>query len=124
MGVVPFQTTTMKSHILILTNIGHAPLLARLVEPGDPFGLNFQMVAEGAIVEFYDTKFQHTDFGQFISRYSLRTLLENPEPTGINLYGGVSPWILTPHEHVRLMQWLKTVAAQYIPSSTEMGASA
>ena len=100
----------MKSHILILTNHGYAPLLARLVPAGDGFGRNFRLISNEALVEFYDTRYPHTEFGQFISRYTLDTILALG-PKGIALDGGIPYWTLAQGDSVRLQSWLKQITA-------------
>jgi len=65
----------------------------RLIYKGDYYGLRFMLKNEErkVLVEFYDTRYPHTIFGQFISRYYASTLLEGPV-TGLNLQGNVPNW--------------------------------
>lgn len=54
----------------------------------------FAYPAGAPLIEFYDTRHKHTDYGQFITRYNL-DLLTKPRPVGLTLDGGVSDWSLT-----------------------------
>ena len=80
-----------------------------LVEYGDRYGLDDCIVHDGtgrgknfvhgmvlppkpdsdALVEFYDTRYSHTEFGQFISRYSSKTLLNETDGYGRKLGSGL-----------------------------------
>ena len=72
----------------------------RIIRTGDRYGMNNMLtVGEGAslrlegpgpMVEFYDSRYPHTEFGQFVSRYGVSTILGGH--TGLNLMGGVADW--------------------------------
>lgn len=101
----------MKTQILVLPNKRYAPLTARYVRPGDPYGLDFCLNADKPMVEFYDARYPHTDFGQFVSRYNLDTFIA-AHPDGINLYGGEPEWILTTHKYARTKAWLERITRE------------
>jgi hypothetical protein len=89
-----------------------------LVEVGDRYGLNDCLVHDGgghgkeyregvkvrpvekpdAFVEFYDVRYNHTCYGQFVSRYFAKTLLGEPGSfghkveIGLCLQGDVPDW--------------------------------
>ena len=70
----------------------------RIVNPGDKYGLNFCLTHEGTkpMVEFYDSRYPHTQYGQFVSRYYLDTLLDGSTyPNGLCLHGGVPAWVVS-----------------------------
>jgi hypothetical protein len=51
--------------------------LARIVEVGESYGLNNCLVNEDEpLVEIYDTRYDFTEFGQFVSRYYVSTFLD------------------------------------------------
>lgn len=72
----------------------------RLLTTGDHYGLNDRLVVgegdslriegPGPFVEFYDSRYPHTQFGQFVSRYGVKTILEGR--TGLDLMGGEPSW--------------------------------
>tara|TARA_R110002012_G_scaffold14105_3_gene59165 strand:+ start:209 stop:514 length:306 start_codon:yes stop_codon:yes gene_type:complete len=50
------------------------------------------------LVSFYDTRYNHTQYGQFIGRYYASTLLgldgygSGIKDRGLNLHGGIDDW--------------------------------
>jgi hypothetical protein len=62
--------------------------------PGTLPGVSFNVVrntSEGKdVVEFYDTRFPHTPFGQFVSSYYLKTI--KGCNGGLDLSGGIPDW--------------------------------
>tara|TARA_R110001583_G_scaffold131515_1_gene283272 strand:- start:182 stop:499 length:318 start_codon:yes stop_codon:yes gene_type:complete len=50
------------------------------------------------LVSFYDTRYDHTQYGQFIGRYYASTLLgldgygSGIKDRGLNLHGGIDDW--------------------------------
>ena len=52
------------------------------------------------LVSFYDTRYNHTQYGQFIGRYYASTLLgldgygRGIKDRGLNLHGGVDDWFI------------------------------
>ena len=56
----------------------HLIWAVRLVETGDHYGLRDALVHKGEepLVEFFDTRYEHTDLGQLVTRYYLNTLVE------------------------------------------------
>ena len=62
-----------------------------------------------AMVEFYDRRYMHTNYGQFIGRYYLETLLER-NIVGLCLDGGVPSWSLSAHDFAQVHAWLKEVS--------------
>lgn len=81
----------------------------RVVQKGEPYGLQNRMTYEKdePVVEFYDTRFPHTNLGQFVSRYYLSDIIENIH--GICLYGGVPDWIIGQECFSRIHVWLKSL---------------
>lgn len=63
-----------------------------IIEVGDTYGVSHCLTNQSKVplVEFYDTRFQHTEHGQFVSRYHLHTLLQSN--AGLDLQGGVDSW--------------------------------
>ncbi len=79
----------------------------RTVEAGDTHGLNNALTFTGDVplVEFYDVRYKHTEFGQFVSRYNLDLLLALEG--GIQLDGGVPEWRLSADAAQTVLAWLK-----------------
>lgn len=64
----------------------------RVVNEGDNYGLDNCLTHEGEkpLVEFYDARFPHTKYGQFVSRYYVETIL--PHEGELNLDFGIPDW--------------------------------
>ena len=80
--------------------------LIRLVEPGDSYGHNMCLTnnEEEAYVEFYDMRYNFTDFGQFVTRYYLSTIMEHKG--FLCLDGGVDDWSVSGKLIERVKKWL------------------
>jgi hypothetical protein len=80
----------------------------RFVEKGDRYGLKDCLINNGLpLVEFYDARFDHTDFGQFVSRYHVETLLEEPwHGGGLSLDGRVPAWTVSARCMKAIREWL------------------
>jgi len=78
----------------------------RLVVPGDRYGLNMCLTNTNseALVEFYDTRYGHTDFGQFVSRYYVSTIMQHEG--GLCLYGGIPDWQVSAELIERVKKWI------------------
>ena len=84
----------------------------RVVPQWGRYGLNDCLVhgSREPLVEFYDTRYSHTDLGQFVSRYALSTLLERPADTnalGLCLDGGTPSWSVSGALMTKLVDWLR-----------------
>ena len=97
---------------LKILNDTRSPLVwaIRLVEKGDKYGLNDILTHDEAdpLVEFFDTRYEHTDFGQFVTRYYLGTLLKSGG--GLCLQGDVPSWSVGEACMNRIRDWLRRVA--------------
>ncbi len=99
-------------------NDGGRPWAVRLVFSGMAYGLDFKLThdKEQPLVEFYDARFEHTPYGQFVSRYYAETLLEGYEKGrtagGICLEGGVPDWNLSGAALGRVLDWVKKAIAE------------
>ena len=81
----------------------------RILNEGDKYGLNNCLTHESKkpLVEFYDNRFPHTEFGQFISRYYIDTILNMKNNEGLDLQGGVPDWKINATEMNSVVAWLK-----------------
>jgi hypothetical protein len=61
------------------------------------------------LVEFYDCRFEHTPYGQFVSRYFLDTVIGHTPGAGLCLDGGVPSWSIGDKAMDRIVAWLKTL---------------
>lgn len=88
-----FEVNSVEKVISIINDRG-IPFNVRLVEKGDNYGLNFALThnEDDPLVEFYDDRYKHTKYGQFVSRYYLSTLLERDKDYGLYLYADVPDW--------------------------------
>ena len=87
----------------------HLVWAVRIVEKGDKYGVDDCLDNDGKpLVEFYDTRYEHTDLGQFVSRYPLGTLADGEG--GLNLDGCEPEWTIhRPCMH-RIRDWLRRQA--------------
>ena len=85
----------------------------RVVNKGDKYGLDFCLTHDGdkPLVEFYDVRYPHTEFGQFVSRYYVETILEDKgygdKARGLQLDGGIPEWTVTASDMVTVRNYLK-----------------
>ena len=88
----------------------HLVWAVRIVEKGDKYGIKNGLTHAGEepLVEFFDTRYEHTDLGQFVSRYYLSTLLDSNG--GMNLDGGVTDWYINDPCGNRIRDWLRRQA--------------
>lgn len=88
----------------------------RVVSRGDKYGLNFALTHNGImpLVEFYDSRYPHTEFGQFVSRYYLDTIINRDDRFALSLDGGVTAWTVPAEamtEVIRTLEKLVFVSA-------------
>lgn len=78
------------------TAANNVPFNIRLIKEGDKYGLNDCLTHDdsGTMIEFYDARYPHTEHGQFVSRYYLRTLSEHPVTCGLDLDGSIPAWTI------------------------------
>ena len=67
----------------------------RFVNKGDTYGRNFCLThdKDEPMIEFYDARYPHTEFGQFVSRYYVKTL--RGHTGGLILDGGIPEWTVS-----------------------------
>ena len=89
----------------------------RVVNKGDKYGRDFCLThdSDKPLVEFYDVRYPHTEFGQFVSRYYVSTILGDdgygPKNSGLNLHGGVPEWTVSEQDMETVRDFLKGVTA-------------
>ena len=104
---------------LTLKNFGRWNV--RIVRQNDRYGLNDCLVHEESdpLIEFYDNNYKNDGEwkrGQFVSRYCAQTLFEdcyNCYKWGLQLYGEVPEWYVSPHEMTAIYRWLREQLPQY-----------
>ena len=101
-------------------NDGGRPWVVRLVFSGDKYGLDFKLVhdKDEPLVEFYDGRHEHTDYGQFVSRYYADTLLKGFQPgaTGLCLDGGIPEWTIGRQAYLRILIWMRKIVNNPTPA--------
>lgn len=82
----------MKTFTFTATN--GITFLARRVDEGDRYGLDNCLTHPGSdpLIEFYDARHPHCEYGQFVSRYCLSTLQKHNPECGLDLHGGERDW--------------------------------
>lgn len=83
----------------------------RVINRGQNYGRDDALTNDGreALVEFFDTRYEHTDLGQFVSRYYVSTLTEAKDGPGLNLHDGEPSWRIGAACIGRIQQWLNTL---------------
>lgn len=62
------------------------------------------------LVEFYDSRYNHTPDGQFIASYTVTALFGcYLEKTGLDLYMGIEDWILDPRTTRKVLNWIPDI---------------
>lgn len=89
----------------------------RVVNKGDKYGRDFCLThdEDKPLVEFYDSRYPHTEFGQFVSRYYVKTILEDngygDKSVGLQLHGGVPAWTVSERHMDIVRAYLKGYTA-------------
>ena len=94
-----------------VTNNSGTTFTVRIVRQGDNYGRNFCLTHDEAepLVEVYDTRYPHTVYGQFVSRYYAKDLLRGfikEQPHGITLDGGFDGWIIDAGPWGKICEWV------------------
>ena len=61
----------------------------------------------GALVSFFDGRYEHTDYGQFVSSYYIETLLETDG--GLDLCGHEPSWKISASAMNRIRKYLTAI---------------
>lgn len=105
------------------TNDRGVPFCAVRIEPGEPYGrivrpfpvdsdapYSRRLIAAVPMIEFYDRRYQHTELGQFVTRYLVESLTHEDADVlydnvlgGMCLDGGIPDWQVTA-ENMRLVR--------------------
>jgi hypothetical protein len=98
-----------------MTMITVSKFNVRVVNKGDKYGRDFCLTNEGKpLVEFYDARYPHTEFGQFVSRYYVETILGDdgygPKDSGLSLDGGIPEWTVSAEDMATVRDYLKATA--------------
>jgi hypothetical protein len=97
------MTTNEPRNLNVVTKNG-IPFLVLDLKPGQVGA--YPVARAERQVEFYDARFPHTRYGQFVSRYYADTLLTG-RLRGLNLNGGVPNWSIDADTWTTIEQWLK-----------------
>lgn len=86
----------------------------RIVRAGDRYGRDFCLThdkEDEPLVEFYDTRYPHTEYGQFVSRYYVSTILGTDRygsgEGGLMLDGGVPSWTVSAQDMDTVRAYLR-----------------
>ncbi|MDE3021371.1 MAG: hypothetical protein KGI54_05880 [Pseudomonadota bacterium] len=87
--------------------------IARLVFKNDTYGLGSSLThdRDDPLIEFYDSRYPHTEYGQFVSRYFVSPLLgdEDFEARGLDLQGDVPDWKIDAASLKAVFDWVRDV---------------
>jgi len=88
----------------------------RVVNKGEKYGRDFCLTHEEdkPLVEFYDSRYPHTEFGQFVSRYYVETILGEDKwgsgEGGLCLDGGnADSWTVSAEDMDTVRNYLKEI---------------
>lgn len=108
------DTITLTDRTMVVTSTNGVRFRARIVTKGDRYGLDMRLTWESDDdgVEFYDTRYPHTEFGQFVSRYYIETILGNDglglgDRHGLDLCGYVDDWKIDARAMNIVRAWLR-----------------
>ena len=85
----------------------------RIVKTGDQYDLNMCLTNDKApMVEFYDVRYPHTQYGQFVARYYIYTILSQDSrggeySNGLCLDGRVPTWHVSAEDMAQVITFLK-----------------
>ena len=85
----------------------------RIVNTGDNYGRAMCLTNDKApMVEFYDVRYPHTQYGQFVSRYYISTILSQDSrggeySNGLCLDGRVPAWHVSAEDMAQVVTFLK-----------------
>ena len=78
----------------------------KIIHTGGAYGRNDCVTNDGSpLIEFYDPRYQHTPHGQFVSRYSVSTIMDHTG--GLCLDGGVPEWTVSAADMAEIRAWLR-----------------
>lgn len=91
------------------TNDEGTPFIVRIVKKGNGYGMNFCIThnEDEPLIEFYDARYMHTSYGQFVSRYYMNTILDRNQNFGLDLYGGEADWKIDADTMLRITAWVR-----------------
>ena len=100
--------TTTQDTTRQFTNDEGTAFTVRIVRRGDSYGLNGCLThdEDKPLVEFYDLGYMHTQFGQFVSRYYLDTILNHGD-YGLVLDCGIPRWRIDAYAMTAIIVWLE-----------------
>jgi hypothetical protein len=103
------------SKLLRIETVQLIPFVVRIVELGERYGCKNYLVygKEGngpqplgdVLVEFYDARYDYTEYGQFVARYSRSALLRIRE-SGLLLNDKKDAWQIDADTMADIRQWL------------------
>lgn len=95
---------------LKVTNSNGLSFNVHIIRKGDSWGLTNSLIhdEDTAMVEFYDTRYDHTPLGQFVSRYDADTLLDRHPHSGLDLDSGIPSWTVDGDAMNQVIKWLQS----------------
>lgn len=92
----------------------------RIVRKGDTYGLNgfYTHDKERNLVEFYDTRYDHTEYGQFVARYYEDTLLDR-DNGGMWLDYSIASWTVTADNMKEVRDYIKNDGGMKMKDTTQ-----
>jgi hypothetical protein len=80
--------------------------IVRLVRPSETYGNLVVNDSHDSLILFYDSRYKHTPYGQFVSSYCAQTLMNHTD--GLCLDGGEPKWVLSSISMNQVKRWLNS----------------
>ena len=86
----------------------------RILRKGDKYGRDFCLThdEDKPLVEFYDGRYPHCEYGQFVTRYYVSTILGTDKwgrgAGGLILDGGIPAWTVSAEDMDTVREYLRT----------------
>lgn len=97
--------------VVTITSMTGVRFNVRILRAGDAYGVTGMLTADREMVEFYDTRYPHTQYGQFVSRYYVSTILGRDTygngKGGLDLMGYEPAWKIDAAAMYVVRLWLR-----------------
>ncbi len=95
---------------LKVTNYNGLSFNVHIIRKGDSWGRTNSLIhdEDTPMIEFYDTRYDHTPLGQFVSTYYADTLFNRDPHSGLDLDSGIPSWTVDGDAMNQVIEWLQS----------------